>query len=264
MTIASFLHGQNVSVTVQCKDVAGNPLSATAAEYDLLDANGNVIVSDTAVPGFTPGNTSATVQVTALQNSLEAGEKRDMRVVRVTFTTTSGTVQGTERYMITAEETLEVMFNTFQTYDHAELIAAEMTGLNVWHVKTEAQKRAALADAFYGLSKLRFRIPNTVGQDRVNYPDDVITNIRELTVSEFNALEEKFLQALKRAQVAEADSLLENNQTDEMRRRGIISYTIGETSQFMGSQRPLDLTVNHRSIKYLTGYISWALHVARA
>jgi hypothetical protein len=264
VSFQSYLQGTEVQVSVAAVDAAGATIEATAANYEILDADGAVILASTAVPGFTTGAAEAAVTVTAAQNTLTGGKLRDMRQVRVTFVTAAGQVVNSERYFIAATNTLEVLVNTFQTYESAELMALEMSGLGAWSAKTEAQKRAALADAFYGLSKLRFRIPNTVGQNRVNYPDDVVDNIRELSISEFNALEGKFLQALKRAQVAEADSLLENNQTDEMRRRGIISYTIGETSQFMGSSRPLDLPAHARSIKYLAGYVVWSIHIARA
>ena len=77
-------------------------------------------------------------------------------------------------------------------------------------------------------------------------------------------LDEKLLTALRRAQVLEASEILNADPTTLARRNGLISMTVGESSQFYGTSKPLDLPLlSRQAIKMLSPWISYSVRIGR-
>jgi hypothetical protein len=91
----------------------------------------------------------------------------------------------------------------------------------------------------------------------------LITNIGLLTAAEIEALPALFLQALRMAQIAESDSILGGDPVGELRREGLMSKTVGESSQMYRPGKPLVMPVSDRAMRYLAGYVRRSLVVGR-
>lgn len=259
-----YSHALEVSVEIPAVNLAGETITATSAAYRILDAERNELVSLTNVVSFVSGDQKASVTVEGSVNTLEAGIIRDMRVVEVKFSTAEGDIINSVKYVVQADTTLIIMGNSFQTLEQAEIAAMDMPNLKVWGDKGDQERAAALVDAYYNLCKLRYSIPGTMAQNRQNWGSNIINDITDYSALEFLTLESRFVTALRKAQVAEADVILEGDLQGELRREGVISYTIGETSQFFRPTKPLDLAVSVAALKYLRGFVSWAIPIARA
>jgi len=262
--LTTYRHAQEVTVQIPCVDLAGDPIAPISASYRLLDKMLQEIAPATALPDVTAGTEVLSVTIGAAANTLTSGRLRDVRVVEVSIQTEGGTVVATARYAIEADNTFSIMVNTFQTFEEAELNAMEMSGLVSWDGKAEPQKRAALADAFINLCKLKFHVPGMWAQNRIHdYWINRIGHLQYYSAAEFQALDPLFVNAVKKAQVAEADVLLNGDPNGKLRREGVISYTIGESSQFFRPAKPLDLPISPQAVKYLQGYLNWSKTLVR-
>jgi hypothetical protein len=99
-------------------------------------------------------------------------------------------------------------------------------------------------------------------------PDDswgflYITDIKLLDRAQLEQLEPTFLKALRYAQVTEADSLMGGDPVNQLRRDGLISQTVGESSSYFGQKQPIDLSVSKKALGRLRGYITYSVPIAR-
>jgi hypothetical protein len=84
------------------------------------------------------------------------------------------------------------------------------------------------------------------------------------TLSDWNTYPPRFQNALKRAQMLEANSILGGNQIADKRRDGIISETIGESKIFLNNRPPLRTPVTREALEALYGYLYYQSRVGRA
>lgn len=255
--------GSDITVTVEAADDRGGVIEATSASYVVRNETGAEIASGT-IASVTGGEVQ--IALTAAQTQLVEGEKRGAREIQVDFATAAGTVTNIKTILIEAAVTLEVMVNTFQTFAQAHLTASEMVDLQAWNLKTDYERRQALVGAFHNIAKLTFRVERPDSQERIVdslWTPAVITDITTLTAADLANMPQKFVLALRRAQVAEADVLLGGDVVGDQRRMGLMSHTVGEVSQMFRPGKPLILPVSPEALHHLTGHITWAVKVGR-
>lgn len=252
------LTNQPAAVTIAAPD------GATDYSYRVIDQNEAVLVPDTALASL-GGLSEVVITVPDTINALAAGTIRALRSVVVHFTTPGGLVKTTSEYIVEEEQTLVVNVNTFQTYGESVLNAYELFNLAGWSAASQQDRASALIAARRNISQLRFRyvfdayqniVENTVG----------VSDLSLITPSNWATLPADFKAALKRAQILEADFLLTGgeNLVDVKRRMGIVSETIGESSMFMRSVKPLDLAICRRALKELSKYVLHRVRTTRS
>lgn len=250
------LTNQPVSVTIPA------PSEATSYTWRVIDQNENLVTDGSPTP--MAGESEVVISVAAIANTLSENELRSLRSVEVIFTTPAGAVLASDQYIVEAEKTLVVNVNTFQTYGEATLGAYELFGLQGWNIATKQDREMALVAARRNIAELRFRYQFDAYQDVI----DSSVGVSDLTLisqSRWDALPADFKQALKRAQILEADFLLTGgeNAVDVKRRLGIISETIGESSMFLRAAKPLEQAVCRRAMKELSKYTINRIRIAR-
>lgn len=256
--------GSPAKVAIEAADDNGGVVEATSAVYTVLDESGAAVTTG-SVASITGGEIE--VSLTSADMQLADGATRGAREIRVDFATPAGTVTNIKVFLIEGASTLEVMTNTFQTFGQATLTASEMPELRSWNLKTDYERRNALVAAFHNIAKLAFRVERPEAQNRITdrlWTPATVEDITVLTAEELAVMPAKFIKALRRAQVAEADTLLGGDVVGEHRRMGLMSHTIGEVSQMFRPGTPLILSVSHEALKHLTGYVIWSAKVARA
>ena len=251
-----------VKIVVPFTDEDGNAVAPLTASYRVYDQDGVDLIASTPY-AFTPGtDTEATITVGAVHNTLN-GATRLMRVVELKMATDDATIYSNSvTYVIESNSLLTVPENTYQTYEQAQLVAMDIATLTGWDAATDRARRAALVEAYHKIGKLRFRVGYEDWQSRITGTQEV-PDVNSLTLSEFNALPADFIAALRRAQVAEADSVLGGNTTQDLRKDGLMSNSVGEVSQMYRPGKPLTLPVSSRALQFLTGYVKYGMRSGR-
>ena len=162
-------------------------------------------------------------------------------------------------YLLVGTVELTPMVNSYQTYGEAQLTAAKISGLQDWELVPTEDKISALITAYKKIGKLNFIIPGETCEDTVE-----ISNLNSLTVEEFEALDPAFVDAIKRAQVVEANSVSGYNAAEEMKRNNILSYTIGETSQMFKTGNTYVSYLSSDVMDILSGYVVRKMRIARS
>jgi hypothetical protein len=254
----AYLAAQDAFVTVAV------PEDATEYHWRLVDQDELALIPESELTAVT-GDPELTIEIPADKNTLTAGAVRALRMVEVFFSSPTGVRKVTVEYVIEAEHTLVVNVNTFQTYGEAVLGGYELFSLPGWAGATKIDRAAALVAARRNISQLRFRYVFDAYQDRIENTFGV-SDLTMIAKSTWDALPADFKEALKRAQIIEADYLLTggDNAVDAKRRMGIISETVGESSMFLRAARPLEQAVCKRAMKELSKYIVNRVRITRS
>jgi hypothetical protein len=202
-------------------------LTLTNMQYEVLDADSTVLVAKTDVSGFNGALTETVVTISASANTTTA--KRDVRLLNCYLVAASGEYIVSQVYMLKGNQlVLTPLTDSFMTFPDSLLTRARMAeDQEYFDSLTDELKAVSLEEAFNRMVKLKFKVGDTV-----------ITDIKSLTVNDYQALSSDFLLALKKAQVAEANAIVENSPIRDKIRSGIISETIGESSMFFTRSMP--------------------------
>jgi hypothetical protein len=221
-----FASNTTITITVP-HEYLGNQLTLTDMKYEVLDADSNVLVAKTSVPGFSAAEASTVVTISAATNTTTA--KRDVRLLNCYLINADGEYIVSQVYMLKGNQLiLTPLLDSFMTFADSMLTRVRMAeDQEYFDSLTDELKAIALEEAFNRICKLKFKVGTTI-----------ITDIKALTVEAFSALDAGFLLALKKAQIAEANMIVENSPIRDKIRAGIISETIGESSMFFSRSMP--------------------------
>lgn len=269
-------------MTVPLTDSSGNTLTVNAVSYKVTDENGVSVVGLTPLATFVSGDAEVVIATTALQNTLAAGVLRGLRAISIVCEMDAGSVELTASYAIGASDPLVVGVNSFQTLSQAEFLSMEIPNTPGWDGATAQQRVAALIEARKRINMLSFNQLNSNvnwGQDSLNYvPEGQYTtsyvsnngmflfngNLELLRADQFAKLPAKFLDAIRRGQLVEADEILGGDPIQSRRQAGILVDTIGETKMMFKTGKPLQLPVSRRALAYMSYFITFSKRLTRA
>lgn len=276
-----FTAGSAVQYTVPLQDSSGNPLTVEAISYRVTDENGVELVPMTVLV-FDAGSDSAVIPVSADKNVLATGAAAGMRAIELVCTDDNGNQFNLNAaYAIELPNRLVTGVNSFMTYAQAEFTALSLPNLDGWNAADERARVAALMDARSHIVQLSFTPLNSNvnwGQDSLNfipegtYSTDYVGNsnmflfngnLDLLRPEQFASLPSRFIDALKRAQVVEADFILGGDSVEQKRRDGLIQDNIGESRQMFRQSRPLQLPVCRRALAYLSYFVTFSKRLGR-
>jgi len=241
-----FPSGKSITSTVPFASASGDLVTPTALSYRLLTEDGTELVASTVV-SLVQDATSVDVTIDAQFHDLGT-ELRGLRTIELTMETAAGTVVALERYVIESSGIIDFGVNSFQTYDDALLESSYMIDVDTWQSETPQRQRSALIEAYTNLGRLNYK---------------TAIALREMTPDELALVDSRLLVALKKAQIAEANFLLGGESVGDKRRLGLLSESVGESSQMYRSGKPLKLPVSEKALGYLSGYISWTIRLDR-
>jgi hypothetical protein len=250
-----YLAAADVSVTIALVDSAGNAFTPSSASYRVLDEEGATLVDLRSVPYLDPNGGPLGILIGADLNVLPVGAVRALRVVEVVAKTDAGTRLVTHSYVIEANEPLVLGVNSFQTITKAEFVAMDIPNLPGWAAADRAARAAAMIQARENLGQLRYRY--RFDDNWMNYvmPEFALYSITTLTPEEYLGLPAPFRRNLERAQVIEADDLLNADPVLEKRRAGIVSETVGDSTTSFNAVRPNRGLVCPRAMQEMTRYV---------
>lgn len=275
-----YLAGTAVRNVIALTDSFGNPLVVDSVEYDVVDQTGAPIVVRAPLAGFVPGAASAIIDVPADANQIADGLTRATRRVTLYCIVEGNTVSIRYLYAIEASDVLVTGVNSFQTYDQAELTALDIPNLTGWDSALYKDKIAAMVESRARLCMLNYSLlkANFWAQDSLNYvPEGVYVtpyaglfsfsgDITFLPASAFEQLPIRFLNALRLAQVAEANNILDaavGGSAMQKRIEGLVEDTIGESKQVFARGKVLNLGVSRPAMRYLAPFVSFSMKTSR-
>lgn len=237
--------GADVSVLFPFKDLNGNAVTPTALSARVLDQDDEVVVAPYAV-SFTPGSSSTTITVPGSANQVTGGASQ-ARKIEVTVTTAQGSFKLESIYVLRPQDRLILLTNSFQTYAKALALSGDIAGITTFGALDDAMRQTALITAFERITRISFTVRRLEDFDHFYqiappYNDDTqyVTpaHWKQMTMPEWLNLPEAFRDALCKAQIIEADDLLQINSPAVKRRMGILSETVGESSMMFQSGKP--------------------------
>lgn len=252
--------GKPATINIVLVDDNGTAVDASAVSWKLYDETGNELFAGT-VDGFTASDAAAAVTLTAEQTSIDT--PMAAREIVLECVTTAGAVEVREAVLFVSSAPLTVMVNSFQTATEAVLTRAEIARLDAYDNAPKAQQRAAMIEAHRRLLRVAYQLPQSYSMDNINWGSRRVplTRINEET---FRKLPEGFRRAMKRAQLVEANALLEINSVDQKRKEGIVSETIGEASMFLNSKPYLNLPISRSAYEEVKTFVVLIVEIARA
>lgn len=173
------------------------------------------------------------------------------RVVTLTCDVSGETLEFKELYAIESKDFLMKGRNGFAGFN-AYLITAELTPEIAYFKRaSELDKKMALDFAFKQMSKM-----SLVGFEPYSKLEDI-------PVEDYEKFNDK-LKLFMMAQIIQADDLLGGNPIEDQRQSGVLSKTIGESSHFFRTAKPVDYPICQRAMKLIKGYVTFRVRIGRA
>lgn len=272
----TYLTGSEVSITIPLVTENGDslPFVPDHVEYVIKDNEGFVVATTTGVPSY-GGEDSITVEVGSLINTLSADNTRESRAIEITCSLGGQKAFVHAWYIIEVPGSLEIGKNSYQTFQNAELLASEIPNLDAWGSATRSQKIAALIEARERIGRINlypFRGTDYDDKSRVSLPDDdsvfsdgAYGGTNSITQAQLATLPIRFVNAIRKAQVAEADFILDGNSIEHKSDSGMLSEKIGESEQtFAASASKARSGISRKARSYLATYIVNSVKLGRS
>lgn len=258
-----YLSGTTVQLVIPLLDESGALVKPDSGTYTLFGGNGETLVANVPLV-FLPDAESVTIEIASAWTTVPVGQTKVAREVILFLDTNSGPVTiGKTFYVQSSAQELVRGVNSAVTLATADMLAAEMPNMDDWHVMPRSKKIAALLEAYVRLDRLRFsNLDNPYYETRNPFRESLtVDSLLTLSASEFLALDAKFLDALAKAQVAEANFVANVEPSTNARENGVILDTIGEVKQMYKNTKPVKTVVSKQALSYLTKYVSTGVKV---
>lgn len=254
--------GGDVTVKFDMVDEDGGILVPTGATWNALDETGTTVDS-----GTVSGPLGSEIEVVIEGSSNTVTGNRGYRIVTLVVTTDDGTYDLRQTYLLRAQATLVVPAESAQTLAAATMLAADMTDIDDWVESAPGVQEIMLKEAWMRLCRLRFRPWRAFDEIDDTIPchlADGAFKLNELTSEDWNALPTHFKLALARAQIREANQAIGGDPIADLRESGLMSKTVGESSEMYRQGKPLQAPLAMRAGKEISGYIDRSLRTSRA
>lgn len=244
----NYAPGGAIQVSFDLRNEAGVALIPTALRWRVLDES-DTVLQDWAALAVPAANEKAVATIPGVLNTLVAPATRGIRTVELEVTTATGNMMLSEQVMIQGLSQLSLWNNTFLTYAQSLMFAQDFAPgtLSGWELHTPREDRErALVEAHTAI----MRMPLVVDSRRSVW-------LSELSAQELSEmLTHRQSIAIRKAQLLEASAVLEANPVLIARREGLMSMTVGESSQFFRSGKPLESAmISSQAIEQLKPYI---------
>lgn len=267
---------QIVEIVVPFKDLSGQTIVPTEITAVLFDGEDQMLLDFGSVV-FDGAGVEAKVIVPAIANTLQGDDLQEVRRLEITVTHAAGSFKTSQSYVIEAEQSLQIMRNSFMTYDTALMLSSQFVNLTAFVNAPDDRRRAALVEAFHRIIDLPMiysvsTVP--VAQD-VTTSDGIEERVYKISRATWKHIDadafqtqfpSHFKRALRAAQIAEADDLLQGNVIARKHAQGIATETIGESSVTLrqGFGSGVTASIGTAALTLLSGYIDRTMKIGRA
>ncbi|WP_339118970.1 hypothetical protein [Halomonas sp. BMC6] len=251
--------GESFSISIDISAVA-HPTSAT---YEIADQTGVVRLSETELVVY-GDDERLDIPITSELTTLDESERRRVLVVTLKVNGKDDQfIKFSESLLVQDLGKLDIPRESFQTVNQANMLAMDVYRIDNWLSSSDEDRRKALIEAAHRIKTLRFDITDSLGEDHVTFEGIQAGFAFEVMSREtFDTLPKPFIDDLLIAQIIEADEILGYGATAESKRHsGVLSDTVGETSQMFRTGKPIHTGVCMRAFRYLTRWTTsrWSI-----
>lgn len=261
----------NVNVPLQ----NGVLITPTSVSVKVLNDNEETVFTS-ALPLPSVGATSISITLSSSNNIVPDGTPFSLRTVQTKFVTASGEYTDRQAYIVKSLNPLIRLNNSFITLNETVSTRYTLNTLDGWDAASEDQRIAALISAYKNMVQLRYRYPlGSQSQSRIvdffgTFVDSfsgrayaVLADITSYTPSDYNSWPTAFKEALKRAQMVEANSILKGDPVTAKRLQGIVAEGIGESNMRFRDVPEIQTPVSKEALQHLRGFINSSIMVGR-
>jgi hypothetical protein len=264
--------GSPVSIVfdISGEDGAAQDIQSITVEY----LNGTNVTLGTATPSFASGDVEVSVAIPFGVNALTDPQKSESRKAQLRIQLTNGAVVfKSEVYLVLAiAPEVSFMNRSYQTLQDAELVAHSMLKMSAWQVAEQKDKINALMAAFDALGRFNYCVkPQESYISDTSIPSTIfgetwiIRGINEKSSAVVATYPATFLNAIKKAQVIEANAILENQMAISDRRNdGVIEETVGESTMKWKEGKSINYGISKDTIMALYGFIEIGYRIGRS
>lgn len=266
MRLQNYTPGFAITLKVALADEAGSPLVPAGLSYRILDEAEAVLQAWTNLDLTAVVDGAVLVTIPAPLTVLAAPALRGIRTVELQVATDTSVIELSASCLLQASTALAFGINTLQNYAQAQLLAEDFSDIQIqgWvGTASRDDREKALIQAYERLLQLRV-VPDM--DDEQNRITDWVgpATLRNMTPEQIGKLSPRMLAAFKKAQLVEADEILNGDPVITARQNGLMSMTVGESSQFFRSSKPLDLPVSPRALKFIERWVRFSARIGRA
>lgn len=232
-------------------------------QLEIFDNSGAIVIGPTSVTNKTVAQDAFIVSLTPTQTSSLAVESYKV-VVELSNNSLTPPVNAEHEFVLNIDPEYEsgdtvdlivltVAENSFGTYESLVHKLNQMPLLKLSNSVSRRELKGALVQSYYniGLLALDFGL----------YTDPLLAS--EYTADDLSSLTASQTDALLRAQLVESNMLLGGNPIEDRRRMGLLSDSVGESTHFFRTRKPIEMPVYKETVKVLQGYISWNRKISR-
>lgn len=261
--------------------VTFDALDVVSATYSVYDGEGNELAKDVKI-NIKSGDLSASFSVSESLNTLNDSDK-DMRIVTVKTKTATGMVAEFDHYYaVMASLNLIVPKQSFIPLMKAKLAAMDMYDADDFLLLSDHTQRQALIEATSKIKAMSFSLKRIykISDTEYDRPQSILTtntlpfylagdfrrniiDFTELTDEQFASLPEYFLNDLAQACMIEAVSIIKTNGAADAREEGLLSESIGETTNMYRTGRSATQALSRKTWRLLGRYIDGTIRVSR-
>lgn len=241
----------SVALVSEYTGVNIDAVSATVSVYDeaetLLTGPTAAVISPTPGLAILPPFTADFTVLTAINTATAP----TMRQVVLTVTDSVGNDYRVNYfYVLEVGDRVIPGTNSYAYFAVLLRTSSLMQGIDAFNEASHIDKQRALISAYYNIGKC----PVDVGGAHPNL----------MTEAELALIWPENLNRLFRGQIREANFLLGDEPVLDRRRRGLISESHGEVTQFFRVAKPVELPVCTAALKEMTGLLVWTKKLARS
>lgn len=261
--------------------VTFDALDVVSATYSVYDGEGNELAKDVKI-NIKSGDLSASFSVSESLNTLNDSDK-DMRIVTVKTKTATGMVAEFDHYYaVMASLNLIVPKQSFIPLMKAKLAAMDMYDADDFLLLSDHTQRQALIEATSKIKAMSFSLKRIykISDTEYDRPQNILTtntlpfylagdfrrniiDFTELTDEQFASLPEYFLNDLAQACMIEAVSIIKTNGAADAREEGLLSESIGETTNMYRTGRSATQALSRKTWRLLGRYIDGTIRMSR-
>lgn len=260
--------GTEVPLIFSLLDESGGVLAPLSMRFRILN-EADIVMQDWLTLAL-PTTSEVNITISAAFTTLLPPATRALRTVELEVTTGLGTLALSESVLIQGITALAFGINTFQTYSQALLMAEDSVPSQIpgWCNYAREEREKALIEAFSRIMLLPIENHFSDEQSMLQFDTTFVRNfgpnlLRYLSPVQLAALYPPLLAALKKAQLIEADDILNDDPIAKARKSGITSMTVGDSSNFFKAVNPLNLPICERALVHLQRWVRFTARISR-
>lgn len=268
----TYAAGNPISLTFQLEDEAGQPILPTSYRWKISDESAATLQDWQVVPVAVPSslNGQLVLAIPGALNILTPPAIRGGRTVDLELTAPSGVFQMNQAVIVEGSVKLVTGINSVQTYLQAVMLSHDLStrSLRGWESNTcKEDRERALIEAYGRLCRLNIVFDHSDNQSRVIAPQFGAVRLSDYTADDLTVLDPPLLMGLRKAQLVEASEILRSDEVAMARDEGLISTTVGESSQFFRSSKPIDrlvMPISTEALEHVQRWVRLTVRIGRS